>query len=91
MFTEDKAAKTRICLRSYLHLVLVRTHKANIIPWLFKMCMTDIAEKSSKLHHAVARVAAKDLNEASDSLAICFLHRKKCMFEDAYIMFICGR
>lgn len=36
-------------------------HNANIIPWLFKMCMTDIAEKSSKPHHAVLRAAAKQL------------------------------
>ena len=60
-FTKDKVVKTPVCLRSYLHLLLVLGHNANIIPLLFKMCMTDIAEKSSKLHHAFLRAAAKEL------------------------------
>lgn len=61
VFSEDKDVEDPVCLRSYLHVVLDLGHKANIIPWLFKMCMTDIAEKSSKLHHAVLTATAKEL------------------------------
>lgn len=39
----------------YLHPLLFHSHKANILLGLFKMCMTDIAEKSSELHQPKKR------------------------------------
>lgn len=56
-----KLQRPLVCLGAYLHSPpLLLGHKADIIPGLFKMCVTDIAEKSSKLPHAVLRAAAKE-------------------------------
>lgn len=45
-----KLLNTSICFKSYLHPLPLRRNKGNIIPWLLKMCMTYIAEKSTRLH-----------------------------------------
>lgn len=47
---ESSAAEKSVCSRPYLRLLLFHKHKANILLRLFKMCMNNIAEKSSKLH-----------------------------------------
>lgn len=47
---ESSAAEKSVCSRPYLPLLLFHKHKANILLRLFKMCMNNIAEKSSKLH-----------------------------------------
>lgn len=45
-----KPLNTSICCTSHLHPLPLRRHKDNIIRRLLKMCMTDIAEKSTRLH-----------------------------------------
>lgn len=80
--TEDKVVKTPVCLRSYLHVLLVLGHKADIIPWLFKMRMTDIAKKSSKLQSycppSHSRASLNGMKWFSASLLFAWQYTNTC-------------
>lgn len=65
-----KRLNTAICFTSYLHPLPLHRNKANIIPWLLKMCMAYIAEKSTRLHQCCSHSSCQKDGRAAESLSL---------------------